>query len=63
AAQSVSAAQGQYNLQKARYAVGLVTTLDVLTAFQALTTAQVGLEQARSNYVLALLNLDNAMGL
>ncbi len=61
--QSVKAAQGQYNLQKARYAVGLVTTLDVLTAFQALTTAEVGLEQAKSNYVLALLNLDNAMGL
>ena len=63
AGQSVTAAQGQYNLQKARYAVGLVTTLDVLTAFQALTTAEVGLEQAKSNYILALLNLDNAMGL
>ncbi|HTP59216.1 MAG TPA: TolC family protein, partial [Spirochaetia bacterium] len=61
--QNVSAAQGQYNLQKARYAVGLVTTLDVLTAFQSLTTAEVGLEQAKSNYILALLNLDNAMGL
>ena len=63
AGQNVQAAQGQYNLQKARYNVGLVTTLDVLTAFQALTTAQVGLEQARSNYLLALLNLDNVMGL
>jgi outer membrane protein TolC len=63
AGQSVKAAEGQYNLQKARYAVGLVTTLDVLTAFQALTTAQVGLEQAKSNYILSLLNLDNAMGL
>ena len=63
AGQNVQAAQGQYNLQKARYNVGLVTTLDVLTAFQALTTAQVGLEQARSNYMLALLNLDNVMGL
>ncbi|HUI72965.1 MAG TPA: TolC family protein [Spirochaetia bacterium] len=63
AGQNVKAAQGQYDLQKARYAVGLVTTLDVLTAFQALTTAQVGLEQAKSNYILALLNLDNVMGL
>ena len=63
AGQNVKAAQGQYDLEKARYAVGLVTTLDVLTAFQALTTAQVGLEQARSNYILALLNLDNVMGL
>jgi len=63
AEQSVKAAQGQYDLQKARYAVGLVTTLDVLTALQALTTAQVGLEQAKSNYILALLSLDNVMGL
>jgi outer membrane protein TolC len=63
AGQNVQAAQGQYNLQKARYAVGLVTTLDVLTAFQALTTAQVGVVQARSNYVLAVLALNNAMGL
>ncbi len=63
AGQSVKAAQGQYDLQKARYAVGLVTTLDVLTALQALTTAEVGLEQAKSNYILALLSLDNVMGL
>jgi outer membrane protein len=63
AGDNVKAAQGQYDLQKARYAVGLVTTLDVLTAFQALTTAQVGLEQAKSNYLLALLGLDNVMGL
>ncbi len=63
AGQSVKAAQGQYDLQKARYAVGLVTTLDVLTALQALTTAEVGLEQAKSNYILALLGLDNVMGL
>jgi len=63
AGQTVKAAQGQYDLQKARYAVGLVTTLDVLTAFQALTTAQVGLEQAKSNYILALLSLENVMGL
>ena len=63
AGQSVKAAQGQYDLQKARYAVGLVTTLDVLTALQSLTSAQVGLEQAKSNYVLSVLNLNSAMGL
>ena len=62
AGQSVQAAQGQYNLQKARYAAGQVTTLDVLTAFSALTTAQVGLQQARSTYALAILNLENVMG-
>jgi outer membrane protein TolC len=63
ASQNVKAAQGQYNLQKARYAVGLVTTLDVLTAFSALTTAQTGLEQARSTYVLSILTLNSVMGL
>ena len=63
AGQNVTAAEGQYNLQKARYAVGLVTTLDVLTAFSTLTGAQVGLEQAKSNYLLAVLNLYNVMGL
>ena len=63
AGQNVKAAQGQYALQKARFQVGLVTTLDVLTAFQSLTTAQVGLEQARSTYVLSVLALNNAMGL
>ena len=63
AGQSVKAAQGQYDLQKARYAVGLVTTLDVLTALQSLTSAQVGLEQAKSNYVLSVLNLNSVMGL
>ena len=63
AQQNVQQAQGQYDLEKAKYAVGLETTLDVLTAFSALTTAQVGLEQARNNYVLAVLNLDNVMGL
>ena len=62
AGQNVQAAQGQYNLQKARYAAGQVTTLDVLTAFSALTTAQVGLQQARSTYALAILNLDNVTG-
>jgi outer membrane protein len=63
AVQSVKAAQGQYDLQKARYGVGLVTTLDVLSASSALTSAQVGLQQARSAYVLAILNLNNVMGL
>jgi len=56
-------AQGQYDLEKAKFAVGLETTLDVLTAFSALTTAQVGLEQARSTYILAILTLNNVMGL
>jgi outer membrane protein TolC len=60
---NVEQSQGQYDLEKAKLAVGLETTLDLLTAFSVLTTAQVGLVQAGSNYALALLNLQNAMGL
>ena len=63
AGQNVKQAQGVYNLQRAKLAVGLVTTLDVLTAFSALVTAEVGLQQANSNYLLAVLNLNNVMGL
>ncbi len=53
AGQNVQQAQGVYELQKAKRAVGLETTLDVLTAFSTLITAEVGLEQAHSNYLLA----------
>ncbi len=60
---NVQQAQGQYDLEKAKLTVGLGTTLDLLTAFSVLTTAQVGLVQAGSNHALALLNLQNAMGL
>ncbi|MGA2639979.1 MAG: TolC family protein [Spirochaetia bacterium] len=63
AGQNVQQAQGVYDLQKAKRAVGLETTLDVLTAFSTLITAQVGLQQAKSNYLLAVLNLNNVMGL
>jgi len=63
AVQNLQSAQGQYDLQKAKLAVGLGTTLDELTAFSTLATARVGLEQAKINYLLAVLNLDNVMGL
>ncbi|MGA2381794.1 MAG: TolC family protein [Spirochaetia bacterium] len=63
AGQNVKQAQGVYDLQKAKRAVGLETTLDVLTAFSTLITAQVGMQQAKSNYLLAVLNLYNVMGL
>jgi len=62
AGQNVKQAQGEYDLEKAKRAVGLETTLNVLTAFAALTSAQVGLEQANSTYLLAVLNLYNVMG-
>jgi outer membrane protein TolC len=41
----------------------LETTLDVLTAFTTLITAEVGLEQAKSNYILAVLTFNNVLGL
>jgi outer membrane protein TolC len=63
AQKNLEQAQGQYDLDKAKLAAGLVTTLDVLTAFSTLTTAQLGLEQAKDAYILAVLNLDNVMGL
>jgi outer membrane protein TolC len=62
AAQNVNQAQGEYDLERAKRAVGLETTANVLSAFSALISAQVGLEQA-SNYILAVLNLNNVMGL
>jgi outer membrane protein TolC len=63
AMQSLDQAQGQYDMQKARLTVGLATILDELTAFSALAAARVGLEQAKTNYLLAVLNLYNVMGL
>jgi outer membrane protein TolC len=63
AGQNLQQSQGQYNLEKAKLAVGTGTTLDVLTAFAVLATARVGLAQAKSNYLLAVLNLYNVMGL
>jgi outer membrane protein TolC len=62
AALNVQQAQGQYDLEKAKLAVGLGTTLDELTAFSVLATARVGLAQAKTNYLLAVLNLYNVMG-
>jgi outer membrane protein TolC len=63
AVQSLQQAQGQYDLQKERLAVGLGTTLDELTAFSTLASVRVGMEQAKIDYFLALLSLDTIMGL
>lgn len=63
ASQDVQQAQGVYDLERAKRAVGLETTVNVLAAFSTLVSAQVGLEQAKSTYVLTILNLNNVMGL
>lgn len=60
---NVDQAQGVYDLEKLKLSVGLETVLDVLTAFTTLTTAEVNLEQAKSNYILAVLTFNNALGL
>ncbi len=61
--QSVTAAQGQYDLEKAKFGAGLATNLDVLQASAALMSTESALEQAKNAYSLAILNLSNALGL
>ena len=61
--QSVAAAQGQYDLEKAKFAAGLATNLDVLQASAAFMSAESSLEQAKNAYSLAILNLNIALGL
>jgi len=61
--QSVAAAQGQYDLEKAKFAAGLATNLDVLQASAAFMSAESTLEQAKNAYSLAILNLNIALGL
>ncbi len=60
---SLEAAQGQYDLQKSKLVLGLALTTDVLTAFTNLVSARLGLEQAKSVLVLAILQLNNDLGL
>lgn len=59
---NVDQATGEYRVESLKFSVGLETTLDVLTAFTAMTTAQVALEQARSAVTLAVLTFNNALG-
>jgi outer membrane protein TolC len=62
AKQNLEEAQGVYDMQRAKYKAGLASTVDVMTAFSALATAQVGRETAKATYNLAILNLYNVMG-
>ncbi len=59
---NVEQATGEYHVESLKYSVGLETTLDVLTAFTAMTTAQVALEQANNTVILAILTFNNALG-
>ncbi len=63
ARQNLEQAQGVYDQQKEKFSLGSASMLDVMTAFSTLASAQVGLEQAKSTYNLAILNLYNVMGL
>jgi len=59
---NVEQATGQYKMEALKLSVGLETTLDVLTAFTAMTTAQVALEQAKTAAILAVLTFNHALG-
>lgn len=61
--QSVEAAAGQYALEKDKRKAGLVTNLDVLQASSALAQSKSSLEKARNAYDLAVLSLNNTLGL
>jgi outer membrane protein TolC len=63
AKQSLEEAQGVYDMQRAKFQAGSASALDVMTAFASLSSAQVGLETAKSTYNLAILNLDYFEGL
>lgn len=63
AQQSVEAATGQYALEKDKRAAGLATNLDVLQASSSLAQSKSSLEKARNAYDLAILSLNNTLGL
>lgn len=63
ARQSVAATEGQYSLEKEKRGAGLATNLDVLQASSSLAQAKAALEKARNSYDLAVLSLNNTLGL
>ena len=63
AKQNLEETQGVYEMQQEKFRAGSATSVDVMTAFANLATAQVGLETAKSTYYLAILTLDYDMGL
>jgi outer membrane protein len=62
AAGNLDLAKDQYELATTQYDSGVLSTLDLLTASVALTTAQVNLAKSRSDVQLGVLALQNAMG-
>ena len=62
AARNVALAQDQYELAQTQADMGVISTLDLLTASVTLTTARVNLAKSRSDAQLAVLTLQNAMG-
>ena len=61
--QQVQAARHQYDREKARLASGLATNLDVLTYSAKLMSSESAMEKAKNAYNLAILGLDDALGL
>lgn len=63
AQQSVRAAEGQYALERDKRSAGLATNLDVLQASSSLAESKSSLEKAQNAYDLAILSLNNTLGL
>ncbi len=61
--QQVQAAQQQYDREKAKLASGIATNLDVLRYSANLMSAQSAFEKAKNRYNLAILGLDDSLGL
>lgn len=62
AKESVTQAQGEYNLEKIKFSTGLASNLDVINASVTLVNAQVALETAKTNLYQAILSLEKSMG-
>jgi len=63
ARQNLTAAEGQYTLESEERIAGVATNLDVLQASAAVAQARLGLEKTQNAYNLAVLNLNNSLGL
>jgi outer membrane protein TolC len=63
ARQSADLAEAQFELVKTQSQYGTATTQDMLAASVTAATAEVGYGSARNAYLLAVLNLETAMGM
>ena len=62
AGDSIALAKDQYDLANTQFELGTGTSQALLTASTALSAAEAGLEQAKNDFTLGILALNNAMG-